>query len=313
MGAGVGPTRTKEFVDSSELLDDPERLRARAAEYGYLFFRSLLPAEPILEVRRRVLEVVGRHSWLADGSDPMAGLADVEAYERTDPAETAFCGVGVTPDAYADIQRLREFHELAHHPRLLALYRVLFGGEVFPHPRNIARVMIPGRMVRPTPAHQDYIHIQGTPNVWTAWVPLGACPMDLGGLEILERSHKDGVLSYKESQGAGGLEAYLCDLDLVWARGDYHVGDVVTFSSRTVHRALPNQTGDRVRLSCDFRYQRLDEEINDRSLQVHCGVLSWEDVYADWPENGIQWYWRGHALDHAEWDESVRWQKDKIC
>ena len=45
------------FVDSTPLLDAPDALRERAAEQGYLFFRSLLDSESVLDLRRQILEV----------------------------------------------------------------------------------------------------------------------------------------------------------------------------------------------------------------------------------------------------------------
>lgn len=307
----AGPTTS--FLDSSELIGDPAALRARADEHGYLFFRGLLPADAVLDVRRRFLEVLDNYGWLAPGHDLMDGIANLDAYHNTPPEEIHSCGTGVTPAIYKDAQRVRQFHELAHHPRLQAVYRDLFGSAVFPHPRNIARLMLAADGTRPTPPHQDFIHIQGTPNVWTAWFPLGDCPRELGGLSVLDGSHHEGLLSYKRAEGAGGLEAYLCDLDRAWAQGDFEAGDVLTFSSHTVHRALPNQRPEQVRLSCDFRYQPLADEINDASLQVHCKFMSWDEVYADWPEGGIQWYWRDTDFQYSPWDEDIRWQKDKIC
>jgi hypothetical protein len=101
--------------------------------------------------------------------------------------------------------------------------------------------------------------------------------------------------------------------DLTWAEGDFRAGDVLTFSSHTVHRALPNCRPEQVRLSCDVRYHPLSEEINDRSQNVHCDVLSWEEVYADWPAGWPQWYWRDHSFHYSPWNEELRWQKDKIC
>ncbi len=310
---GSGPTRTTTFLDSSDLLDDPEALRARAEEDGYVFLRGLLPRDAVLDVRQQFLDIIDRHGWLAPGHPVADGVADVAAFERVDPEARAYCGVGLPAETYAAVQRVRAFHELSHHPRLLAFYTTFFGTPVLPHPRNIARLMIPHGDAAPTPPHQDFIHVQGTPNAWTAWLPLGDCPRSLGGLTVLSGSHKDGLLSYKAADGAGGLEAYLCNLDLTWAEGDFEAGDVLTFSSRTVHKALPNGQPDKVRLSCDFRYQPVHEAIERRALDVHCGVLSWDEVYADWPAGGIQWHWRGLPLTYADWDESIRWQRDKIC
>ena len=47
-----------QLVDSTELLDSGDALRARAAEEGYLFFRKLIPAEDVLAVRADILTVV---------------------------------------------------------------------------------------------------------------------------------------------------------------------------------------------------------------------------------------------------------------
>ena len=70
-------------------------------------------------------------------------------------------------------------------------------------PLSISRIMVPGTNFIPTPAHQDFIHIQGTKNVWTAWFPLGDCPRELGGLTVLVGSQADGLLTYHASTGRG--------------------------------------------------------------------------------------------------------------
>ena len=43
--------------------------------------------------------------------------------------------------------------------------------------------------------------------------------------------------------------------DAVWATADYACGDVLAVHCLTVHRACPNLTRDRVRISADFRYE----------------------------------------------------------
>ena len=73
--------------------------------------------------------------------------------------------------------------------------------------RNIARVIFPRNTKYTTPAHQDYIHIQGTEETWTAWFPLGDCSKELGSLAILPRSHVFGILPTHTAYGAGGQRA----------------------------------------------------------------------------------------------------------
>ncbi|HVX43014.1 MAG TPA: phytanoyl-CoA dioxygenase family protein [Mycobacteriales bacterium] len=303
---------TVEFLESSDLISVPEALRARAREQGYLFFRGLLPEHSVLAVRERILQIVADHGWLAPGTEISDGIADPAAFSAVPASERTRCG-RIPESAYRAIQHLPEFHRLPHYPQLIRMYEALFGRAVLPHPRNIARVIVPTGETVPTPPHQDFIHIQGSTDTWTAWIPLGDCPEELGGLSVLAGSHEEGLLSYREVDGAGGLEAYLCDLDYPWATGAFAAGDVLTFDSRTVHRARPHRGGDRIRLSCDFRYQPADEVVDPSSLQVHCGVDTWESIYAGWDDRSLAYYWQDRTLRLSEWDERIRWQQDRIC
>lgn len=72
--------------------------------------------------------------------------------------------------------------------------------------------------------------------------------------------------------GAGGLDAILCGKDYEWGQDDYRCGDMITFTSHTVHKGLPNQIGNRIRISCDIRCQPADEEVEEHSLQPHRNV-----------------------------------------
>jgi len=314
--SSAGPAATNptvELIDSTPLLTDPEALLARADELGYLFFRGLLRRERLLELRRQMMGVLADHGWLVEGSDPMDGIADVAAFDIVPPVEAGFCGTGVPLDAYRDIYRIEDFHAVGHDPALLSLYQTLLGGQVIRQPLSIARVMVPGTSFTPTPAHQDFIHIQGTKNVWTAWFPVGDCPRELGGLSVLVGSHQDGLLTYHAAQGAGELEAYICSSGHAWGVADYEAGDVLTFTSLTVHRGTPNQARKQVRLSLDMRYQRADEAITAGSLTPHCDILSWDQVYEGWTDESLQYYWRDHELQLTEWSQELQWQKHKIC
>jgi hypothetical protein len=67
-----------------------------------------------------------------------------------------------------EIQRLELFHKVAHEPDLLNVFRCLFQAEPLPHPKTIARVVLPHEQVYTTPPHQDFTHIQGATETWTA-------------------------------------------------------------------------------------------------------------------------------------------------
>lgn len=301
------------FIDSTDLLNKPEQLRNRAQEEGYLYFKGLLPRELISDLRLQILTICDQYGWLDKNTDVIDGVGNPEAIARLYDDENTQRGVGVSLEAYEKIQRLELFHSLPHHPDLISIYRVLLGDRVLPHPRNIARIMLPDPRLAPTPAHQDYIHIQGTEKVWTCWFPLGDTPRKLGGLSVLRGSHKDGLLPVKESAGAGGLETWLCKNDHEWIENDYEAGDVLTFPSYTVHKALPNTMGNVIRLSCDYRFQSAVEDIEPKSLLPHYNVATWEDLYRGWQNEKIKYYWKNETLSFSEWDESIRWQKVDIC
>lgn len=305
-------TPTKEFQDATGLLADPEGLRLKAETDGYLFFRGLLPTDHLMEVRRQILEVLADEGLMDDSHALTEGVVHQSTLEKLVAASEIKTGVGITLDIYRKIQKLQDFHALAHEPALLHVFEVLFGSKPFPHPRNIARVIFPHPQIAATPPHQDFIHIQGTEETWTCWFPLGDVPRELGGLAILERSHKEGLLQVTGAQGAGNLESILCGLDLPWATIDYKAGDVLILHSYSVHKGLPNKMGDLVRLSCDFRYQPLHLEIEERSLRPHANY-AWEDIYEGWTREDLKYYWQHYDLPKSPWDESVRWQKEKIC
>jgi len=294
------------YVDSTELLSDPAGLRARAEAEGYLFFKGLLPTEPLLEVRRQILEILDRHGFLDQQAELMEGKVNEEKVAQSVPFE------GCTEEVYRDVQRLESFHRLSHHPELVKAYEALFNGAVLPHPRNIARVLFPGPQARATPPHQDYPHIQGTHQTWTAWFPLGDCPIELGGLSVLRGSHNNGILDVKEAEGAGGLECILRGTESAWMRTDFELGDVLTFLSTNVHQGLPNQLGGIARISCDFRYQPMNEPIEEKSLQPHCLLQEWDEIYKGWENTDLQYYWEKNQLEKAPWDDSIRGAKPSV-
>jgi hypothetical protein len=301
------------FKDATPLLDTPDALRAAAREEGFLYFKSLLPREDVLDLRRRILTILDRHGYIDKSADLMEAIGNYESIEAIPAEQLTFCGTGCPPEVYREVQQLELFHRLPHHPNLVNLYQTLFQAPVFPHPRHIARVMMPAKANVPTPSHQDHIHIQGTEDVWTAWVPVGDVPRPLGNLTLIRQSHKKGLMDVRKAEGAGTLETWLCDKSYEWMQGDFEAGDVLTFHSYTVHKSLPPTIPGRVRLSCDFRYQSAEEPIDRGALNTHCDVLDWDEVYQHWKHKALQYYWKDYELRFSEWDESKRWQKEKIC
>ncbi len=288
----------KELEDSSGLLNNPESLRARMRNEGYLFFRGFLKTEPLLDLRARILSVLSQH-----------GKVKIEAFT----ADEAFIGepfaevLGDYFKIYDDVQKLESLHTLKHDPLLMNLMEKVLNKPAFAHPLAIARIICPQYMDYTTPAHQDYPNNQGSLETYAVWIPLGNCPVELGGLAVLERSHLFGILMNESALGAGYkkvvLKAPMNELN--WWTTNYKAGDALVFHSLTVHRALPNKTADRVRLSVDYRYQNLREPITDNSLKPHFQRLSWEDIYAGWSSTRFQYYWKKFELRETAWDPTI--------
>jgi hypothetical protein len=216
---------------------------------------------------------------------------------------------------YNQVMKGERFHALAFDSGLMAMLRTLFGEEPLPHARNIARIIFPQNTLHTTPSHQDYIHIQGTEETYTAWIPLGDCPVTLGSLAVLAGSNTGEIYPVHSAYGAGGVGIDTEKLPFTWVGGDFDCGDAVVFHSLTVHKAFPNLNPDHIRLSVDFRYQPLSHPIEASSLLPHFAQVTWEDIYADWTSDRYQYYWRDLPIRYASADprvEQVRRAAKKI-
>jgi len=276
--------------DATDLLARPHELRQRAAEQGCLFFRGLLDPARVLEVRRQILEVCRKHGWLADESDLIDGIANpgIRVGESGIPSWQAF---------YDDVQRIRDFHALALDPAMIGMLEVLFGEQVLAHSRNICRLVFPDMNAHSTPPHQDNYFIGGSDETWTAWIPLGDCPEELGGLAVNQGSHRRGMLETFEGVGPGGRQVAVED-DSSWIGGAYKCGDVIILHSLTIHQGRDNVTSDRLRVSSDYRYQPRSHPVRDDSLQPHMNWLTWDEIYEQWDEDDpVKYYWKDWNLD----------------
>jgi len=290
------------LLDSAALVADGAALAARMARDGYLFLPGLLPRAAVDAVQRDVAALAREAGWL----EAAAPLAEAVADDR------GFC---VDPDpAYLTvlrrINRLERYHALKHHPALLGLFERMLGGPVFPHPRVLMRNIFPGHPEYTTKAHQDYPNVQGTTEVFTAWIPLVDCPVEVGGLQVARGSHTRGVLDFGIGNGAGGIEL-LDPLDDRWTGGPMRVGDVLVFHSLTAHKGQENRSR-RLRMSMDVRFQRVADPFNPDNARPDGQPLSWEDVYAGWRSTELQYYWTRLPLTHVGFDRTWFDRRDAL-
>jgi ectoine hydroxylase-related dioxygenase (phytanoyl-CoA dioxygenase family) len=190
------------------------------------------------------------------------------------------------PDLAKDNHALQH---VIHGSKLRSFYEVFFGEAVLHFDFTWIRAVGPGHGTHP---HCDLVYMgRGTHDLLTCWIPYGDVPLDLGGLIVLEDSHRksDRIRTYLEvdvdtycsnrpdqvkkaleeerwshpGRLSTNPETLRQKLGGRWLTADWKAGDFITFKMNTVHASLDNQT-DRIRLSSDTRYQRASEPADER-------------------------------------------------
>jgi ectoine hydroxylase-related dioxygenase (phytanoyl-CoA dioxygenase family) len=90
-----------------------------------------------------------------------------------------------------------------------------------------------------------------------------------------------------------------------WRSGPFDAGDVVLFHSLNVHAGTPNRTQNRLRLSCDFRYQGVSQPVHHSSLKPHMMRFDWPYAYEGWQSKEHQYYWERMPLNVQSEDTPI--------
>ncbi|MFI6483578.1 phytanoyl-CoA dioxygenase family protein [Nonomuraea sp. NPDC050663] len=245
---------------------DRAALRHRLARDGYLFLPGFLDRETILAFRRHYFTALAGTGILEPGTDPQAGKAaygrrDLEAMRRV---------------LFREIVPGPEYEALCRHPRIVAFYRWLLGGDdLHLHRRKLIRHIGPGEsgIGTATQAHYDLVYLrQGTDKVLSSWIPLGDCPLERGPLIYLEGSHHRvraeeaaGTLRHPAASITADLPALAEEYDTRWLVADFEAGDMMVHGAHIIHASLDNVDPQGLyRLSTDIRYQSSAEVIDPR-------------------------------------------------
>ena len=242
------------FMDSSEYSGNSERLSEVIETDGYLFLRGLIDPERALRVKRDIMAILREHHIIEDD------CVDEPTWSGgPHPTEAEYMRF------YDKIVRLESFNALAESPEIIALAEGVTGDSVRCWTQRLFRVMYPDPDAAPgtgVGAHQDGNPQFGykAPSFYTCWLPLIDIDARMGGLAVAPGSHKLGMLEHAGAAAPSSAKAMKTQgfgLDaskLSWATGDFHPGDAVFFTNLTAHHGLINRA-DRIRMSCDFRYQ----------------------------------------------------------
>jgi len=237
--------------------DAPPAFMARAATRdGACMIRGLVSLDAIEAVK-----AVAESAMLASG----LGLLVRDADEGPDTFNLR--GSGWDDPRWLDLQvRVlgdQAVDSLRMDPGLLRALSAVCGGDVRGAQGDIVRIAPPGQQHLTTRPHQDGFYIPDSQTLWTAWVPLVPCPLDLGPLAVIPASHTAGLRGHAVADLGvpeladieGPNTADIADTAGIWRASAMMPGDALLFGSRTVHAALPNMTRRHVRISIDLRFR----------------------------------------------------------
>ena len=288
MHLNENPATMHELSDSTDLMADDEALSERAHADGYLWLRNVLPQADVHITAADLAKVMARAGWI-ERDKPLA-IAAANLGKRCVEPQPDFMDV-----FYAQLA-LKSVHALKAHPVLQEVFDQLFSEPALCVPQSVMRLAFPAMQAYATPAHQDYVHFEGSTKNWAVWIPFTPIKPQTGGLAIAAGSHLHGPYDICPSLGAGQMTI---DTDLTrldWRWSPMQPGDVLIHNCLTVHRGLANEANS-MRVSMDARYQPVSAPIGEKYLGMSHQMRDWDDLYAGWTGDELKYYWRHLDLD----------------
>lgn len=184
--AGFGELRR-----SDDAVHDVGELRRRMDEDGYLFLPGLLDREEVATARQEVMDRL-----------QAAGILD-ERYPAFEGVVKPDHTISFMPQLAKGNQPLMK---LLYEGAMMDFYRLFLGGSVRHYDYTWFRAKTPGTRTATQP-HYDVVYMgRGTRRLYTSWTPLVDVPWAMGGLMVLEHSHRlDQVVS---TYGQTDVDAY---------------------------------------------------------------------------------------------------------
>ena len=271
-------------------------IRARYARDGYVWVKNVISREDVFDMRERYFQTISPTGILKPGSSPRDGIFD----SSLDPS--AHQGIGAAPQQSSqktldEIHASPEYHNFLAHPSLREWVRRLTGWEKeVVLKRGLIRHNVPGSKC-PSGIHYDQLFLRaGDPVFVTAWVPIGDCAADGGGLMYLEdscelgekieerfeaeqdkdnMSREERISAYNYHMGELGHLSHNAEtwakedgLGKRWLVADYEAGDVVFHSPWMIHSSSRNTDGlGRIRLASDLRFYEEGAKLDERWMK----------------------------------------------
>lgn len=259
--------------ESHDLALNPGQALERLEEDGYVYIPGFHDIHLVENARRDLLQILHQEGALSPKHPVCNGVSspDLSMTFRPD--------IGNTCEAIQD---------LVYSPATMDWFDRMFDEPALHFNFTWLRIIAKGQGTWP---HCDIVYMgRGTRQLYTMWTPLGNVPLSVGGLIVLENSHRlshlhqtygqldvDTVCSNEpdknEVEAHGFHRSGAISINPVQLRDDfggrwltaeeYRMGDALIFGMDTVHASLDNQT-DFIRLSTDTRYQRASHPADER-------------------------------------------------
>ena len=170
---------------SDDVVGDREELWRRMDEDGYLFLPGYLDRDEVVAARVELCDRLAKAGVLDADYPALEGV--IATGEKINPAATGpFMPVLAKGNA--------PLEKVIYDGAMMAFYESFLGGEVRHYDYTWFRAKQPGTNTATTP-HCDIVYMgRGTKQLYTSWTPFSDVPYEMGGLMVLEGSHKNGEL-----------------------------------------------------------------------------------------------------------------------
>ena len=166
---------------SNDVLDDRDELIQRMEDDGYLFLKGLLNRDEVLAARQEVMNRLIDAGVLDKRYPAIDGVA-ARKREIDGRATGSFMPLLARNNPPLD--------KVIHGGPIMDFFEFFLGGFVRYFDYTWFRCKRPGLSTATTP-HCDIVYMgRGTKNLFTSWIPYGDVPYHMGGLMLLENSHK---------------------------------------------------------------------------------------------------------------------------
>ena len=271
----------------SSAAEPASALRERFQDQGYLYFPCYIAPQKCDALLREILSCLAPYIECSKGQ--AAPILSGEPFFETDP---------IWDEVYPRMQSLYNFHNFFHQEDVQQLMKILVGDDVFVYPMKMGRIATPRKIGYETPPHQDAHSHQAGPTMAGMWVALHDTCEGMGRLKLLPGSHKRGVREVFKAEGVGGVQCEIFPDEDVWHVSDIEQGGVIIFHSCCVHKAEPNTTQEKVRISIDTRFCDYGAPVFTLNMEPHLGWriddFDWHSIYKNWQDDALQFYWQDY-------------------